>query len=264
MEHQGMASRNVKPSNSNRSIWFTMERFELYSLRVAKKLDEKSKLANAAKETSAEARRPPLPFASLSFLVPDHFPAYPTRTAPSTQNPLTAEHIESGDTKVTVQDTATSSLVAEVKEHQYEDPSLVQYRETAPQKKKSPFEISRDGVLSYRERLCISNVAGLRQQIMAEAHYSHYSIHLGSMKTYHDIREIYLWNGMKKDIAEFVAQCPNCQQDVQVIKQLSYEEVPVSILDRQRRFRLRYHHLQVGSNAITEKNRLKFFKLLKV
>ncbi|XP_060210686.1 uncharacterized protein LOC132637642 [Lycium barbarum] len=29
---------------------------------------------------------------------------------------------------------------------------------------------------------------------------------------YHDIREIYWLNGMKKDIAEFVAQCPNCQK----------------------------------------------------
>ncbi|WMV37795.1 hypothetical protein MTR67_031180 [Solanum verrucosum] len=29
---------------------------------------------------------------------------------------------------------------------------------------------------------------------------------------YCDLRVIYWWNGMKKDIAEFVAKCPNCQQ----------------------------------------------------
>lgn len=29
---------------------------------------------------------------------------------------------------------------------------------------------------------------------------------------YHDLREVYWWNGMKKDIAKFVAKCPNCQQ----------------------------------------------------
>ncbi|WMV33404.1 hypothetical protein MTR67_026789 [Solanum verrucosum] len=29
---------------------------------------------------------------------------------------------------------------------------------------------------------------------------------------YHDLREAYWWNGMKKDIAGFVAKCPNCQQ----------------------------------------------------
>ncbi|XP_049365267.1 uncharacterized protein LOC125830089 [Solanum verrucosum] len=27
-----------------------------------------------------------------------------------------------------------------------------------------------------------------------------------------DLRELYWWNGVKKDIAEFVAKCPNCQQ----------------------------------------------------
>ncbi|XP_070022196.1 uncharacterized protein [Nicotiana sylvestris] len=31
----------------------------------------------------------------------------------------------------------------------------------------------------------------------------------GTTKMYHDIREVYLWDGMKKNIAEFVAQCPN-------------------------------------------------------
>ncbi|WMV30230.1 hypothetical protein MTR67_023615 [Solanum verrucosum] len=29
---------------------------------------------------------------------------------------------------------------------------------------------------------------------------------------YRDLREVYWWSSMKKDIAEFVAKCPNCQQ----------------------------------------------------
>ena len=29
---------------------------------------------------------------------------------------------------------------------------------------------------------------------------------------YHDLREIFWWKGIKRDIAEFVAKCPNCQQ----------------------------------------------------
>ncbi|XP_070015467.1 uncharacterized protein [Nicotiana sylvestris] len=47
-------------------------------------------------------------------------------------------------------DTTTSSLVTEVKERQYEDPVLVRYRDTTPQKEKTPFEIVEDGVLRYR------------------------------------------------------------------------------------------------------------------
>ena len=45
---------------------------------------------------------------------------------------------------------------------------------------------------------------------MEEAHRSRYSTHMGSTKMYRDLREIYWWNGMKKDI--FFAKCPNCQQ----------------------------------------------------
>ena len=34
----------------------------------------------------------------------------------------------------------------------------------------------------------------------------------GSTKMYHDLREIYWWEGLKRDIAEFVSKCPNRQQ----------------------------------------------------
>ena len=48
-------------------------------------------------------------------------------------------------------------------------------------------------------------LGGLRQQVMGEAHSSRYSIHPGSTKMYHDLRCLYWWDDMKKDIAEFVA-----------------------------------------------------------
>ena len=56
------------------------------------------------------------------------------------------------------------------------------------------------------------DIDGLREQIMAEAHCSRYSIHPGSTKMYHDLKEVYWWNDMKRNIAEYVAQCSNCQQ----------------------------------------------------
>ncbi|XP_070050578.1 uncharacterized protein [Nicotiana tomentosiformis] len=88
------------------------------------------------------------------------------------------------DTGVTIQDTTTSPLATEVKECQYEDHVLAHYRDTSPQKENTPFEITGDGILKY----------------------------LGVTNMYRDIKGIYWWDGMKKDIAEFVAQCPNCQQ----------------------------------------------------
>ncbi|XP_070046027.1 uncharacterized protein [Nicotiana tomentosiformis] len=56
---------------------------------------------------------------------------------------------DSGGTRVTIQDTATSSLVTEVKERQYKDPMLAHYRDTSLQKEKTPLKITRDGVLRY-------------------------------------------------------------------------------------------------------------------
>ncbi|XP_070057547.1 uncharacterized protein [Nicotiana tomentosiformis] len=76
---------------------------------------------------------------------------------------LGVQLLDSGGTKVTIQDTTTSSLVTEVKECQYEDSVLAHYRDATPQKEKTTFEITGDRVLRHRGRLCVPNVAGLRQ-----------------------------------------------------------------------------------------------------
>ncbi|XP_070048496.1 uncharacterized protein [Nicotiana tomentosiformis] len=93
--------------------------------------------------------------------------------------------LDLGDTRVTIEDTITSSLVTEVKECQYDDPMLAHYRDASPQKENTPFEITEEGFLRYRGRLCVPNMAGLRQHVMGEAHYS---IHPGATNMYHDIR----------------------------------------------------------------------------
>ena len=55
------------------------------------------------------------------------------------------------------------------------------------------------------------DVDDLRKQILKEAYGSRYSIYSGDTKMYCDLQEIYWGEGMKKDIAEFVARCPNYQ-----------------------------------------------------
>ncbi|XP_070032722.1 uncharacterized protein [Nicotiana tomentosiformis] len=120
--------------------------------------------------------------------------------------------IDSDDGGVVLQNTAKSSLIAEVKERQCEDPKLVELRERVPQQKKLLLELKRDGVLRHKGRLCVPDVAGLRYRIMSEAHYSWYFIHPRSTEMYHGIKDVYWWNDMKKNIDEFVAQCPSYQQ----------------------------------------------------
>ncbi|XP_059288853.1 uncharacterized protein LOC132042276 [Lycium ferocissimum] len=114
-----------------------------------------------------------------------------------------------------------SSLVAEIKEHQDEDPVLVHYRDTTPQKEKTPFVFTGD-VLRYRGRLCVPNVAGLHQQVMGEAHYSHYSIHPGTTKMNHDLKEVYWWDDRE---AQFKANFWRSFQDAQVLGGLKVEQL---------------------------------------
>ena len=63
----------------------------------------------------------------------------------------------------------------------------------------------------YNDGLCLPDVDDWQTRIIPEAHGSIYSIHQGSTKMLHDLKKIYGWDGMKKDIAEYVAKCPNCE-----------------------------------------------------
>ncbi|KAA3480885.1 DNA/RNA polymerases superfamily protein [Gossypium australe] len=52
----------------------------------------------------------------------------------------------------------------------------------------------------------------LVQKILDEAHNGSMSIHPGSNKIYNDLKKLYWWSGMKRDISEFVAKCLICQE----------------------------------------------------
>ncbi|XP_049399822.1 uncharacterized protein LOC125863894 [Solanum stenotomum] len=120
--------------------------------------------------------------------------------------------VDAGGGAVVVKNMEESSFVTEVKRRQHEDPELRKLREKIPQQQHPLFELTGDGDLRYQGRLCVSTVGKLRTNILSEAHYSRYASHLGATKMYQDLRQIYWWNDMKKDIAEMVAECPNCQQ----------------------------------------------------
>ena len=65
-------------------------------------------------------------------------------------------------------------------------------------------------MLRLGTRLCVPDVDDLRKELLEEAHYSAYSVHPGSTKMYHTLKDTYGWNGMKKDVAEFVSRCLTC------------------------------------------------------
>ncbi|XP_070034490.1 uncharacterized protein [Nicotiana tomentosiformis] len=89
-----------------------------------------------------------------------------------------------------------------------------------------------DGTLRYQGRLSVPNVDGLRERIMTEAHTSRYSVHPGSTKMYHDLKEVYWWNDMKRNVVGDPSTIVPVET-IEVNEELSYEEIPVAILDRQ-------------------------------
>ena len=61
--------------------------------------------------------------------------------------------------------------------------------------------------LRFMGRLCIPIDAKLKEEIFDAAHRSKFAIHLGSTKMYRDVRRMYWWRGLKKEVADYVARC---------------------------------------------------------
>jgi hypothetical protein len=68
------------------------------------------------------------------------------------------------------------------------------------------------GVLWFEDRLVVPKDLELRKKILDEAHLSKFSMHPGSNKMYHDLRSLYWWTRMKREIAKYVSKCDTCQR----------------------------------------------------
>ncbi|WMV08301.1 hypothetical protein MTR67_001686 [Solanum verrucosum] len=115
-------------------------------------------------------------------------------------------------------------LLEQVKEAQKIDEKLVKLTKEVQNGEKLDFTFTEDGVLFYQNRLCVPNDDNLRGIFFNEAHTSPYAMHPGGTKIYQTIKKHYWWNGMKREIAEFISKCLVCQQ----VK--AEHQVPVGLL----------------------------------
>nr|GEU53175.1 retrotransposon protein, putative, Ty3-gypsy subclass [Tanacetum cinerariifolium] len=67
-----------------------------------------------------------------------------------------------------------------------------------------------DESLYFMNRIWVPLVGGVRTIIMDEAHRNRYSVQPRADKMYHDLRDMYWWPGMKRDIATYVSKCLTC------------------------------------------------------
>ena len=52
----------------------------------------------------------------------------------------------------------------------------------------------------------------LKRTILEKAHSSKFSVYLGSAKMHQDLKQLFWWEGIKRDIGNFVSRCLVCQQ----------------------------------------------------
>jgi hypothetical protein len=76
--------------------------------------------------------------------------------------------------------------------------------------KVSCFREDVEGTLWFKERLVVPRREALKKKILDEAHTSRYSIHPGSTKMYHDLRQQFWWTRMKREAAHYVSECDTC------------------------------------------------------
>ncbi|WVZ80833.1 hypothetical protein U9M48_028280 [Paspalum notatum var. saurae] len=95
---------------------------------------------------------------------------------------------------------AEPTLEQEIRKHQKTDEKIQEIREQIK------------GTVWYKNQICVTDVDSIKKLILSEAHDTAYSIHPGSTKMYHDLKERFWWYGMKRAVAEYVAVCDTCQR----------------------------------------------------
>jgi hypothetical protein len=114
------------------------------------------------------------------------------------------------EAKVTME--VKPTLEVEIREGQLEDAKLKEIRQLIRDNKISDFSEDSQGTLWLGKRICVSDLKPIKESILREADDSAYSIHPSSTNMYKDLKTWYWWNGMKRDVTEYVALCDTCQR----------------------------------------------------
>jgi hypothetical protein len=102
------------------------------------------------------------------------------------------------------------TLEQDIRKGQKDDEKIHEIRQLIIDGKGKDFHEDAEGVVWFKDRLCVPNIKSIRELILKEAHETAYSIHRGSEKMYQDLKKRFWWYGMKREIAEYVAVCDSC------------------------------------------------------
>jgi hypothetical protein len=110
--------------------------------------------------------------------------------------------------------TLTPTLGEEIIAAQKNDEGMTHLRRrlSGSDPKVNCFRDDMEGILWFKDRLVVPKKEALKKKILDEAHTSRYSIHPGSTKMYHALRQQFWWTRMKHEIARYVSECDTCQK----------------------------------------------------
>jgi hypothetical protein len=110
--------------------------------------------------------------------------------------------------------TLTPTLKAEIIAAQKDDEGMghIKRRMREGDPKVTCFREDAEGAIWFKERLVVPRREALKKKIMDEVHTLRYSIHPGSTKMYHNLRQQFWWTRMKREVACYVSKCDTCQK----------------------------------------------------
>jgi ribonuclease HI len=101
------------------------------------------------------------------------------------------------------------TLEQDIRKGRKDDEKINEIRQLIIDGKGLDFREDAEGVIWFKDRMCVPDIKSIRELILKEAHETAYSIHPGS-EMYQDLKKRFWWYDMKREIAEYVARCDSC------------------------------------------------------
>jgi hypothetical protein len=98
-----------------------------------------------------------------------------------------------------------STLEQEIHKGQIGDAKIQEIKDLITEGRGPEFTKDEQGIIWFKDKICVPDIESLRETILKEAHDSDYSIHPGSTKMYQDLKRKYWWYGLKRDVAAYMA-----------------------------------------------------------
>jgi hypothetical protein len=102
------------------------------------------------------------------------------------------------------------TLEQDIRKGQKDDKNINKIRQLIIDGKGKDLREDAEGVVWFKDKLCVPDIKSIRELILKEAHETAYSIHPGSEKMYQDLKRRFWWYDMKREIAEYVVVCDSC------------------------------------------------------